>query len=380
MTRRNRWLLIIAAIVILPVIAVRLALGRDTPCPAPIASAATTATPAGEPGAAGSLARAIVYRCYGPPSVLALESVTLPELESARVRVRVHAAAVNPLDWHYMRGEPRIMRLESGIGAPKDTRMGADFSGTVVAVGRDVRRFKVGDEVFGSRGGAFGEYVDVREAGGIALKPAGVSHEQAAALPVAGVTALQALRDKGGLRAGQKVLINGASGGVGTLAVQIAKALGAEITGVASARNEALVRSLGADQFVDYTREDFTQGDARYDLVLDNVGNRSFLDVRKVMQDDGVIVIVGGPKEGQWLGPIGAMLTTRAIGAFVSQRTEGLLAETRAEDLEYLAQLMSSGRLRSVIDRRYPLEQAAAAVEYVEGGRARGKVIVEVAR
>ena len=249
--------------------------------------------------------KAIVYRCYGSPDVLKLEDVEKPTPADDEVLVRVRAASVNPLDWHYMRGTPYIMRLDSGVGTPTSTRMGVDFSGTVEAVGRNVKRFRPGDEVFGGRRGAFAEYVTVREDRALALKPANVTFEQAAAVPIAAMTALQALRDKGGIQPGQKVLINGASGGVGTFAVQIAKSFGAEVTGVCSTRNLDLVRSLGADHVIDYTKEDFTKSGQRYDLILDNVGNHPLLALRRVLTPGGTMVIVGGSK-GNWITPDGS--------------------------------------------------------------------------
>ena len=237
---------------------VALTLSHNSPC------AAARPPPAGTP-----LMKAIVYRCYGSPDVLKLEDIAQPSPADKRMLVKVHAASVNPLDWHYMRGEPYLMRAAVGIGAPDDIHMGVDFSGTVVSVGKDVTRFKPGDEVFGGRTGAFGEYVSVAEAGSVAMKPANVTFEQAAAVPIAAHTALQALRDKGKIQPGQTVLINGASGGVGTFAVQIAKAYGAKVTGVCSTRNLAMVRALGADRVIDYTQEDFTKESQRYDLIID---------------------------------------------------------------------------------------------------------------
>ncbi|WP_349263221.1 NAD(P)-dependent alcohol dehydrogenase [Steroidobacter sp.] len=320
--------------------------------------------------------KAVVQRCYGPPSVLRLEEAAKPVPEADQVLVKVHAAAVNPLDWHYMRGEPYIMRLSSGIGAPTDTAMGVDFAGVVEAVGADVRKFKVGDAVFGGRGGALAEYVVVRESRAVAHKPENLSFEQAAAMPIAAVTAIQGLRDHGKLKAGQKVLINGASGGVGTFAVQIAKSMGAEVTGVCSTRNVELVRSLGADHVIDYTQQNFTKGDQRYDLILDNVGSHSFRDYGRVLEPDGVIVVVGGPSENVWIGPLIQTVKGMALSPFMSQEIVGFLAELNQSELEVLASLAREGKLTAAIDRRYPLDRAAEAIEYLEQGRARGKVIV----
>src|SRR5580692_9559996 len=241
-----------------------LALSHDSTCPAAPPLAANTPS-----------MKAVVYRCYGTPDVLKLEEIAKPPPADDRVLVKVHAASVNPLDWHYMRGKPYIVRPMAGVGKPDSILMGADFAGTIESVGKNVTRFKPGDEVFGDRDGAFGEYVSVRENGAIALKPNNMTMEQAAAVPIAGITALQALRDKGKVQPGQKVLVNGASGGVGTFAVQIAKTYGADVTGVCSTRNLDMVRSIGADHVIDYTKEDFTQGSARYDLIIDNVGNHT---------------------------------------------------------------------------------------------------------
>lgn len=322
--------------------------------------------------------QAVVYRCYGSTDVLRLEEIPKPNPEANQVLVRVHAAALNPLDWHYMTGTPYFMRMSSGMGAPKDTRVGVDFAGTVEAVGKDVTRFKPGDEVFGGRSGAFAQYVTVREDRGVAHKPQNVSFEQAAGVSVAAITALQGLRDRGQLQPGQKVLINGASGGVGTFAVQIAKSFGAEVTGVCSTRNVDLVRSLGADHVVDYTQEDFTKQPERYDLVLDNVGNRSLSELRSVLKPDGKLVMVTGPKENHWIGPLIRPLQATVISPFVSQDMHMMLAELNQRDLEVLSELMQAGKVTPVIDRRYPLDEVAQAMTYLEGGRARGKVVVNV--
>src|SRR5688500_4444644 len=237
---------------------------------------------------------AVIYCDYGSPEVVKVEALEKPVPTDSQLLIRVRAAAVNPLDWHYMRGEPYIARSGMGLRKPANTRLGVDYSGVVEAVGKSVTQFKPGDEVFGGRNGALAEYVTAREGGAVVLKPANLTFEQAAAVPVAALTALQGLRDKGQLQPGQTVLINGASGGVGTFAVQIAKSLGANVTGVCSTRNVEMVRSLGADQVIDYTKEDFTKSAQRYDLVLDNVGNHSLSDVRGVVNPDGKYVMVGG--------------------------------------------------------------------------------------
>jgi NADPH:quinone reductase-like Zn-dependent oxidoreductase len=322
--------------------------------------------------------QAIRYRCYGSPDVLKVEDVEVPAVGDDDVLVRVHAAAANPLDWHFMRGEPYIMRLMSGLGAPTDSRLGVDFAGMVEAVGRNVSRFSPGDPVFGGVTGAYGEYVRLRQDRAIVRKPDNLSFEQAAAVGIAGVTALQGLRDKGRIQPGQKVLINGASGGVGTFAVQIAKALGAEVTGVCSTRNVELVRSLGADHVIDYTQENFTESGVQYDLILDNQGNHSLSDTRRAMTPNGILVMVGGESDGNFIGPLKGPLMAMLQGPFVSQQMKNFLAELRQADLEILAGMMESGQVTPVIDRRYPLAQVSEAIRYLETGRARGKVIINV--
>jgi len=253
--------------------------------------------------------KAIVYYDYGPPDVLRLADVDKPLPREKQVLVRIRAAAANPLDWHYVRGTPFLMRMDSGFRNPKDSSVGVDMAGEVVAVGSSVTQFKPGDQVFGTVNGAFAEYALTTE-GRIAPKPANLTFEQAAAVPVAALTALQGLRDKGRIQPGQKVLINGASGGVGTFAVQIAKSLGAEVTGICSTRNVELVRSLGADHVIDYTQEDFTRGTGKYDVILDNVGNRSLSEYRRVLGPAGTYVMIGagGPNDGRWIGPFGKVI------------------------------------------------------------------------
>lgn len=367
MSLKRKVLAITFAVIAIAVTSLAIALSYSSACPP------SPALPQGE-----QRMKAVVQRCYGPPAVLKVEDTVKPTPAADEILVKVHAAAVNPLDWHYMRGEPYIMRLSSGFGAPNDSSMGVDFSGTVEAVGQEVRRFKAGDAVFGGRGGALAEYVTVRESRAVVHKPENLSFEQAAALPIAAVTALQALRDHGRLKPGQKVLINGASGGVGTFAVQIAKAFGAEVTGVCSTRNVELVRSLGADHVIDYTKENFTEGVEHYDLVLDNVGNHSFLDIGRVLEPEGIIVIVGGPSDDPWLGAVTQFVKGMALAPFMSQEIMKFFAELNQKDLEVLATLAREGKLRAVIDRRYSLDQAAAAIAYLEEGRARGKVVVNI--
>jgi len=321
--------------------------------------------------------KAVVYRCYGSADVLDLEDIEKPAPADDEVLVKVHAAAVNPLDWHYMRGSPYFMRLGTGLGAPKDTSMGVDFAGTVEAVGGNVTRFKPGDEVFGGRSGAFAEYVAVREDRALAIKPPNMTFEQAASVPIAAITALQAIRDKGNLQPGQKVLINGASGGVGTFAVQIAKSFGAEVTGVCSTRNVEMVRSIGADHIFDYTKEDYTESGEQYDLIIDMVGNHSLSANRRVLTPEGSFVIVGGAK-GNWLGPLMSPLKALMFSPFVGQEFVMILAEMRQDDLAILGDLMLAGEVTPVIDRRYQLSEVAEAIRYSEDGHASGKIIVIV--
>lgn len=322
--------------------------------------------------------KAIVYRCYGGAEVLKLEQIAKPAPADDRVLVKVHAAAVNPLDWHYMQGKPYLIRPMAGVGKPDSILMGADFAGTVETVGKNVTRFKPGDDVFGDRDGAFGEYVSVRENGAMALKPGNMSMEQAAAVPIAGMTALQALRDKGKVQAGQKVLINGASGGVGTFAVQIAKSYGADVSGVCSTRNVEMVKSIGADHVIDYTKEDFTKGSARYDLIIDNVGNHTLSELRHVLTPKGALVSVGGPSDNRWLGPLATSIDAYFIAPFVDQKLVFILAQANQDDLNVLRDLMQAGKLTPVIDRRYKLAETAQAISYLEQGHARGKVIIAV--
>jgi NADPH:quinone reductase-like Zn-dependent oxidoreductase len=322
--------------------------------------------------------KAIVYHHYGSPDVIQCEEIEKPTAEDNQVLLKVHAASVNPLDWHYLRGKPYIMRLQSGLRTPKDPGLGVDVAGVVEAVGKDVTEFKPGDAVFGSCSGAFAEYVCVREKG-LVKKPDNVSFAQAAAVPVAAFTALQALRDHGQLQPGQQVLINGAAGGVGTFAVQIAKALGATVTGVCSARNVELVRSLGADQVIDYTKTDFTQNDQRFDLFLDCIGNHSLTACRRVLQPQGTYVIIGGP-DGQWLEPLLRGIKAVVLDRFVKEKLILFIAKTTKADLVFMCDLMVEGKVKPVIDRCYPLRETAEAIRYLETGRARGKVIIGISQ
>ena len=271
-----------------------------------------------------------------------------------------------------------MMRMDAGFGAPKNPRVGIDFAGVVEAVGKDVTKFKPGDEVFGGANGSLAEYIAIREEGNLTRKPANTSFDEAAAVNVGALTSLQALRDRGGVKAGQKVLINGSSGGVGIYAVQLAKWLGAEVTAVCSTRNVELVRSLGADHVIDYTKQDFTRSAERYDVVMDNVVNRPILEIRRILKPEGKYLIIGGggPDADPWIGAFKAPIKAMVISWFVDQDLEFFLSHASAEDLGTLAGLLESGRIRSVIDRRYPLAEAAEAMRYLEAGRARGKVII----
>jgi NADPH:quinone reductase-like Zn-dependent oxidoreductase len=318
--------------------------------------------------------KAIVVSKYGSPDVLELEDVEKPDLADDLVLVRVRAASVNPADWYGVVG-PLIVRPSTGFLKPRSDRTGIDFAGTVEAVGKDVTHVSPGDEVFGARSGALAEYVTVRDA--VVPKPANISFEEAAAVPVAAITALQGLRDKGQLEAGQKVLINGASGGVGTFAVQIAKALGAEVTGVCSTRNVELVRSLGADHVIDYTQEDFTRSDRRYDLLFDIAGSKSWSELRRVLTPEAKVVIVGAQKR-RVLGPIGHIVRLRLASLRGSQRAVFFIAKTNRADMEILRELLESGKVRPVVDRRYELADAADAFRYLGEGHARGKIVVTV--
>jgi NADPH:quinone reductase-like Zn-dependent oxidoreductase len=367
MKRRYKVLGIALVLVVTTLSVLALALSHNSPC-------------GSAPALPGNTERmkAIVYRCYGSPDVLKLEEIAKPGPVDDRVLVKVRAASVNPLDWHYMRGEPYFMRLMAGMGAPDSIHMGVDFAGTVESVGKNITRFKPGDEVFGGRDGAFAEYVSVRENGSLAMKPANLTFEQAAAAPIAAVTALQALRDKGKVHSGQNVLINGASGGVGTFAVQIAKAYGAKVTGVCSTRNVAMVSSIGADQVIDYTKEDFTEGSQRYDLIIDTVGTHSLWDYRRVLNPHGALVMVGALDKGPWLGPMWGSLKASLVSPFISQRFIFFLADLDQADLAILRDLMEAGKVTPVIDKTYALNEVPAAIGYLEQGHARGKVVIAV--
>lgn len=323
--------------------------------------------------------QAIIRRNYGTPDALTLEDIPKPTPKPDEVLIRVHAASVNPYDWHFLRGVPSFIRLITGIGKPKFPGLGADLAGVVEAVGSSVTRFKPGDAVFGTGKGAFAQYACAPEKT-LARKPDGITFAQAASLPIAAVTALQGLRDSGRLRAGQDVLINGAAGGVGTFAAQIAHQLGARVTGVCSTRNAGMVRSLGADYVIDYTRDNFTRSTMRYDALFDLVGNRSLAECRQVLQPRGIYVGCGGggPDRGS-AELLARMLGQIALSPFVSQKLTGVLAKINPADLDTLAAWIESGAVKPVIDQTFPLAQTAAAIRHIESGHARGKVIIAVA-
>jgi NADPH:quinone reductase-like Zn-dependent oxidoreductase len=363
---RNKILTGVAAVFGVAIVALAITISYESPCPSAPSAAAD-----------GESMRAVMQRCYGSPiKVLTVERIAKPVPKQGQILVKVHATALNPFEWHMTTGKPYLVHLFRGLGAPDHPRLGNDVAGIVVAVGSGVTRFKAGDEVFGDIGGGLAEYALAREDGDVILKPAELTFEEAAGIPIAAVTALQGLRDHGRLAAGQKVLINGASGGVGTYAVQIAKSMGADVTAVCSTRNVDMVRSIGADRVIDYTKEDFTKGSGRYDLILDNVGNHGILALRAVLKPGGTLVGIGGSKKEPWIGPILGMLKRKIIDAFVDEKLVGFIASMNTPDLEYLAGLAHEGKLRTVIDRRYALEEAGAALEYIGGQHARGKVIV----
>jgi NADPH:quinone reductase-like Zn-dependent oxidoreductase len=367
MKLRYKILSVLVILVAVGALSLALVMSHTVPC------GAEPAPPAG-----ATLMKGIVRRCYGSPEVVRYEDIIKPTPADHEVLVKVHAASVNPLDWHYMEGKPYMVRIDSGFGKPQNPRLGVDFAGTVETVGSNVTRFKPGDQVFGGKFGAFAEYVTVREDRALALKPGNVTFEQAAAVPIAAVTALQALRDQGHIRPGQKVLINGASGGVGTFAVQIAKSFGADVTGVCSTRNVELVRSIGADHVIDYTREDFTKGAQHYDLIVDNVATHSALEYKRVLNPNGIYVMIGSTSIGNWFGWLVTPIEGLVLSKFVSQKFGMMLADLKKDDLTTLATLMQSGKVTPVIDRRYPLSEAPEALRYLEAGHARGKVVLTV--
>ncbi len=323
--------------------------------------------------------RAIVYHKYGSPDVLQLKEVEKPTPKDDEVLIRIYAASANALDWHYMRGTPFLARLVNGLQKPKNTKLGADVAGRVEAVGRNVTQFQVGDDVFGcipiNELGSFAEYVCAHE-DALALKPAKMTFEQAAAVPLAAFTALQGLRDKGQIKLGQKVLINGASGGVGTFAVQIAKSFGTAVTGVCSTENVDMVRSLGADQVIDYTREDFTKNGQRYDLIFDAVGNRSVSEYKRALSPNGICAVAG-------FTTLPHLFQVLVLGSWVSRTGSKKIgqmetAKPNQKDLVFVKELLEAGKVVPVIDRRYTLREVPEAIRYLEAGHAKGKVVITV--
>jgi NADPH:quinone reductase-like Zn-dependent oxidoreductase len=321
--------------------------------------------------------QAIVQDRYGPPDVLELREIDEPRVGDGDVLVRVRAASVNPADWYAVTGTPWVMRPTAGLRKPRTNRPGLDLAGVVAAVGGDVTGFKPGDEVFGTGTGTLAEYVAVAE-DALVAKPAKLSFEQAAAVPVAALTALQGLRDKGRVQPGHQVLINGASGGVGTFAVQLAKALGAEVTAVCSTRNVDAARSLGADRVVDYTQEDFTRADGRYDLLLDVAGSRPWSACRRVLKPRAVLVLVGAPKGSRLLGPLGHFAKVSLASLRASQKVVFFISKSTPEDLTTLRELLEAGTVTPVVERTYALRDAAHAFRYLGEGHARGKLVVTV--
>lgn len=320
---------------------------------------------------------AIRYFTYGGPDVLRLERVDVPTPADDQVRVKVHAASVNPLDWHFMRGTPYALRLQAGLRAPRDARLGVDVAGVVDAVGPNATQLHVGDEAFGTARGSFAEYACGPERS-LTRKPGAVPFDQAAAAGVAAITALQAVRDTGRTRAGDRVLVNGASGGVGTFAVQIARSFGAHVTAVCGPRNLDLMRSLDCDQVIDYTTHDFTSDGQRYDVIVDNVGGQSLRACRRALTSQGRYVLIGGPA-GRWIAPFDRVIGAALLSRFVSQSMEFLLARVNGDDFACLSGLLADGTVRSVLDREYPLADVPRAMAYLEAGHARGKVVIRVA-
>jgi len=317
--------------------------------------------------------KAILLTKYGSPDVLQFKEVEKPVPNDGEILVKIRAASTNPLDWHLMRGAPFLARLAGGLRKPKDPRLGADFAGRVEAVGNNVTQFQPGDEVFGVYTGSFAEYVSVPE-NRVVLKPTTSSFEEAAAIPVAAITALQGLRDTGHIHSGQKVLVNGASGGVGTFAVQIARSYGTEVTGVCSTRNVDLVRSIGADHVIDYTQEDFTRNGRRYDLIYDAVGNRSVSDYKRALNPEGMCVIAGFQNlprlfEHMVLGPLRSKTGDKKVGLMG-------IAKPNQKDLVYVKELVEARKVVPVIDRCYALREVPEALRYLEAGHARGKVVI----
>jgi NADPH:quinone reductase-like Zn-dependent oxidoreductase len=319
--------------------------------------------------------KAIVQHSYGSDGV-ELRDVDMPVIEDHQVLLRVHASSVNPAEWYRIQG-PFFARIDSGLRRPKSLSIGGDVAGRVEAVGSDVTEFQPGDDVFGTAGGAWADYTPAREVR-LVKKPANVSYEEAAAVPVAALTALQALRDHGKVQAGQKVLINGASGGVGTFAVQLAKSFGAEVTAVCSTRNVDRAGTLGADHVVDYTQQDFTRSGERHDLMLDIAGSRPFLEFRRVLKPAAIVVAVGAPMSARGLGPLKHFIGTRLTSLGRSQSVVNFVAKITKEDLAFMSELLANGTVKSVIDRRYELAKVPDALRYLGEGHARGKIVITV--
>jgi NADPH:quinone reductase-like Zn-dependent oxidoreductase len=322
--------------------------------------------------------KAITYHRYGPPDVLEFQEVDAPVVKDDDVLIRVRAASANPRDWHFMRGLPYVIRPQFGLRRPRNPLLGSDVAGQVEAVGANVTRFRPGDEVYADVvTGGFAEYTCV-PAGVVAPKPANLTFEQAAAVPLAALTALQGLRDRGRTQPGQKVLIIGAGGGVGTFAVQIAKWLGAEVTSVCSTGKVDLVRSLGSDHVIDYTREDFVQSGQRYDLVLQLAGTRSPSDCRRALTPTGTLLLSSGESSGRWVGPVGRIVKAVVLSPFVRQRLVPFEAKRSVEDLRLMKELIDAGTVTPVIDRTFSLSDVPAAMRYLEAGHARGKIVITV--
>ena len=322
--------------------------------------------------------RAIVRDKFGSPDVLELKDIDRPVVTDDDVLVRVRATSVNAGDWYTLTGRPFLGRMAFGLMKPKLAVLGTDFAGTVESAGRNVKQFQPGDEVFGGTSEAYAEYVSVPADGAVVPKPANITFEQAGAVAVAALTALQGLRDKGHIQAGQKVLINGASGGVGTFAVQIAKSFGAEVTAVCSTRNVEIARSLGADHVIDYTHDDFTRSDQRYDLMLDIAGSRSWSECKRVLNPHATLVVVGAPKGNRLLGPVSHLAKVGLAAMRSTQKVVFFIATLNKADLVVLQELLEAGKVTPSIDRRYELSDVADALRYLEEGHARGKIVITV--
>ena len=320
--------------------------------------------------------KAAVFKSYGPPEVMEIDEIEKPVPTDDEVLVRVYASSVNPAEWYGMTGL-FIARIGNGLLKPKDTRLGTDYAGVVEGVGKNVTQFKPGDEVFGARNGAFSEYVCVRNI--VIPKPGNITFAEAGGVAIAAITALQGLRDHGKLQPGQKVLINGASGGVGTFAVQIAKALGAEVTAVCSTDNVKLIRSLGADHVIDYTKEDFTRNGERYDLFLDIAGSRSWRDCRRVLKPNANFVLIGAPKGNRVIGPLAHIIALRLAALGASQKLIFFVAKFNCEDFMLLKEMFERGQIKTVVEKTYPLHKISEAMRYLGTGHAKGKIVVTMA-